>query len=200
MEIVLSELSLAVLLGFVAVVTVLVINFFSYGLRPEKTYDEALEELKGKERGSKGKRDDLNRSPQKKKAKNREVKVKKPGTDGGQVAEDESGSEEKKDRTRKLSSGSGKFKRSESLKNEHVIFADEICAEDEKFSPHPEVQAAFSILHNKDEVPAVDPTGGESMKNSFEETQPLDDLQLIRRKSLQMTPSGSRSSSNRGSR
>lgn len=46
----------------------------------------------------------------------------------------------------------------------------------------------------------VDPEGGDKVSNTFEEIQPLDDLQLIRRKSLQLTPTGSRSSSNRGSR
>jgi hypothetical protein len=92
-----------------------------------------------------------------------------------------------------------RMQRTESLKNEHVIFADEFV--DEKFSPHPATEAAVSgILQNKEEVPVVDPDGADKITNTFEDIQPLDDLQLIRRKSLQLSPSGSRSSSKHGSR
>lgn len=86
------------------------------------------------------------------------------------------------------------------MKNEHVVFADEINPGDEKFSPHVVTEAVAGILQNKEEVPIVDPEGKEHLSNTFEEIQPLDDLQLIRRKSLQLTPTGSRSSSNRGSK
>jgi hypothetical protein len=49
----------------------------------------------------------------------------------------------------------------------------------------------------------VDPTGAsqELSKNDFEQIKPLDDLSLeIRRKSLQITPTGSQSGSQKGSR
>ncbi len=75
-------------------------------------------------------------------------------------------------------------------------------ADDEKYSPQltnaPDVEG---ILHNKSEVPVVAPDEAvnEAVVNAFEQIQPLDDLSL-RRKSLQLTPSGSQSNSNRGSR
>lgn len=51
MEIVLNEIGLALLLGLVALVTFLVMNLFSNSLTP-KSYDQALEELKAKEKRS----------------------------------------------------------------------------------------------------------------------------------------------------
>ena len=91
------------------------------------------------------------------------------------------------------------MQRAESLKNEHVIFADEFAPGDEKFSPQPDPQVTTGILQNKEEVPVIDPEGAD-VTNTFEDIHPLDDLQLIRRKSLQLSPSGSRSSSKHGSR
>ncbi len=83
-----------------------------------------------------------------------------------------------------------------------VVFADEITDDDQKFSPAGNGDDAphEGILHNREEAPLVQAASAADL-NTFEATQPLDDLMLVRRKSLQMsTPTGSQSNSQRGSR
>jgi len=93
-------------------------------------------------------------------------------------------------------------KRAESIKNEHVIFADEIKHDDEKFTPNPEINDSEveGILQNNEE--SADMDSFEDFEapslNTFDKSQPLDDL-LIRRRSLHSSPAHSRSGSRTGS-
>ena len=44
-----------------------------------------------------------------------------------------------------------RFRRAESLRNEHVMFADEISADDEKFSPKVEVKLSEFRKRNQED-------------------------------------------------
>ncbi len=181
MEIVLNEYILTCLLGLVAVLTFFVMNFFRYSLTP-KTYDDALAELQTNES-----RPNNEGSPRKKKSK------------GGETAPTRRISVNRQQQQAKAKAHA-QAKAAGNLKPEHVIFADEISAEDEKFSPQTSIENIEGILHNKAEKAPINPKGDEIVLNAFEDTVPLDDLQLIRRKSLQLTPSSSQGNSKSGSR
>lgn len=195
MEIVLSEVGLAFIFGLAVCVVFFFINCFQYTLAP-KTYDDALNELKSNDN-----------TAQKSGKKNKAAKKVRltNGTnddDSDEIAEE---TLQMRSSMRKSSiAGQPRFKRTESIKNEHVVFADEIGPANDRFVPglgEEVVQEIEGILHNKAEKINIDPHGDEKVKNAFEDIQPLDDLGLeIRRKSLQITPSGSQSGSHRGSR
>ena len=112
MEVVLNEVGLAVLVGLLILLAFLFANCFQAALRP-KSYDEVLSELKQDQ--SNGKKAPT--SPKKKTKRSGSKRIN--AVNGDDLGED----------------GKPRFKRAESLKNEHVVFADEISPEDEKFSP-----------------------------------------------------------------
>lgn len=93
-------------------------------------------------------------------------------------------------------------KRAESIKNDHVIFADEIKDDDEKFTPNPDIadSEVEGILQNTAGGVDVNSIGDFEVPelNTFDKSQPLDDL-LIRRRSLHSSPANSRSGSRSGS-
>ena len=185
MEIVLNEIGLAVLVGLLILLAFVFANCFQAALRP-KSYDDVLSELKGQD----GKKTPT--SPKKKTKRSGSKRLSASVAVNGEDAGEE---------------GRPRFKRAESLKNEHVVFADEISAEDEKFSPPAahEIEAKIEgILHNREEDPNVNldvAAKDTDETNAFEDIQPLDDMGLeIRRKSLQSTPGGSQANSIRGSR
>lgn len=92
--------------------------------------------------------------------------------------------------------------RAESVKNDHVVFADEFNDQDLKFAPvidteEPEVEG---ILQNTDggvDIDTIEDLDAPPL-NTFDKSQPLDDL-LIRRRSLHSSPAHSRSGSRSGS-
>jgi len=93
-------------------------------------------------------------------------------------------------------------KRAESIKNDHIIFADEIKEDDEKFTPNPDINdtEVEGILQNSEggvDVQNIEDFEAPSL-NTFDKSQPLDDL-LIRRRSLHSSPANSRSGSRSGS-
>jgi len=93
-------------------------------------------------------------------------------------------------------------KRAESIKNDHIIFADEIKEDDEKFTPNPGIHDSEveGILQNSEggiDVQSIEDFEAPSL-NTFDKSQPLDDL-LIRRRSLHSSPANSRSGSRSGS-
>jgi len=93
-------------------------------------------------------------------------------------------------------------KRAESIKNDHIIFADEIKEDDEKFTPNPGIHDSEveGILQNSEggiDVQTIEDFEAPSL-NTFDKSQPLDDL-LIRRRSLHSSPANSRSGSRSGS-
>lgn len=93
-------------------------------------------------------------------------------------------------------------KRAESIKNEHIMFADEIKEDDEKFTPNPGINDSEveGILQNSEsgiDVQTIEDFEAPSL-NTFDKSQPLDDL-LIRRRSLHSSPANSRSGSRSGS-
>jgi len=93
-------------------------------------------------------------------------------------------------------------KRAESIKNDHIIFADEIKEDDEKFTPNPGINDSEveGILQNSEggiDVQTIEDFEAPSL-NTFDKSQPLDDL-LIRRRSLHSSPANSRSGSRSGS-
>jgi len=95
-------------------------------------------------------------------------------------------------------------KRAESIKNDHIIFADEIKEDDEKFTPNPGVHESEveGILQNSEggiDVQTLEDFETPSLNNfDTRDTKPLDDL-LIRRRSLHSSPANSRSGSRSGS-
>lgn len=93
-------------------------------------------------------------------------------------------------------------KRAESIKNEHVIFADEFNDDDEKFTPNTAIHDSEveGILQNTEGGVDVETIGNFEVPslNTFDKSQPLDDL-LIRRRSLHSSPANSRSGSRSGS-
>ncbi|TRY79856.1 hypothetical protein TCAL_17070 [Tigriopus californicus] len=197
MEIVLSEVGLAFIFGLAVCIVFFFVNCFQYTLAP-KTYDDALNELKSNDNpGQKGSG---------KKSKSKKVKL------HGITNDDDDDSDEVVEDTLQMRSsmrrsstpGQPRFKRTESIKNEHVVFADEIGPANDRHAPGVGEEVVYEIegiLHNKADEINIDPHGDEKVKNAFEHIQPLDDLGLeIRRKSLQITPSGSQSGSHRGSR
>lgn len=111
---------------------------------------------------------------------------------------DEQMSRSEKFQNRRQSYNRIKQQRANSLKSDHVIFADEITADDEKFSPaHDEIpdEMIEGILsRSEDEIPNTvnfNVTEVEEL-NHFDEIHPLDDHDLmLRRRSLHSTPSGS---------
>jgi len=97
-------------------------------------------------------------------------------------------------------------KRAESVKNDHVFFADEFQDQDLKFTPHlddpetesqPEVEGILQNTAGGIDVETIEDFEAPSL-NTFEKSQPLDDL-LIRRRSLHSSPANSRSGSRSGS-
>lgn len=111
---------------------------------------------------------------------------------------DEQSSRSEKVLVRRQSYNRPKPRRTDSVKSDHVIFADEITADDEKFSPiHDEIpdEMIEGILSkSEDEIPnSVNFSLLEVEElNHFDEIHPLDDHDLlIRRRSLHSTPSGS---------
>jgi len=93
-------------------------------------------------------------------------------------------------------------KRAESIKNEHVIFADEFNDDDEKYTPNTAIHDSEveGILQNTEGGVDVEKIGNFEVPslNTFDKSQPLDDL-LIRRRSLHSSPANSRSGSRSGS-
>jgi len=90
------------------------------------------------------------------------------------------------------------------VKNDHVVFADEFNEQDQKFAPHidhmEEESEVEGILQNSEggvDIEAIDNFEVPPL-NTFEKSQPLDDL-LIRRRSLHSSPANSRSGSRSGS-
>jgi len=110
---------------------------------------------------------------------------------------------------RRQSQISAKFRarRAESIKNDHVFFADEINDDDEKFTPNTGINDSEveGILQKTAatggrglDVQTIEPDYEVPSLNSFDKSQPLDDL-LIRRRSLHSSPANSRSGSRSGS-
>lgn len=99
--------------------------------------------------------------------------------------------------SRRQSAATARFraKRAESIKNEHVMFADEFKDDDEKFDPNLDIAdtEVEGILQNT--AGGVDVQTIEDFEvqplNTFEKSQPLDDL-LIRRRSQHSSPANSR--------
>jgi len=93
-------------------------------------------------------------------------------------------------------------KRAESIKNDHIMFADEIKEDDEKYTPNPGIHDSEveGILQNSAggiDVQTIEDFEAPSL-NTFDKSQPLDDL-LIRRRSLHSSPANSRTGSRSGS-
>lgn len=182
MQITLNEYTLALLCGGISCLTYLLTSTFTSSSKTVRIQDE----------GSK--------------KKNRKTILKSNNSETNDSvdeeedeADDDQASGSEKMLTRRQSYNRLKQRRADSIvKSDHVIFADEITADDEKYSPaHDEIpddMVEGILSKSEDEGPLavnLNVTEVEAL-NHFDEIHPLDDHDLLlRRRSLHSTPSGS---------
>jgi len=133
-----------------------------------------------------------------------ENKLTKKKKQDNNCSADESPSSELSSRRQSQLAARFRSKRAESVKNDHIVFADEFQEQDVKFSPHIDHVEPYTevegILQNSEggiDVETIEDFEVPTL-NTFDKSQPLDDL-LIRRRSLHSSPAHSRTGSRSGS-